>query len=170
MFYRTLTLCSNQIRRNKVTRHKTLLKKTKLLLQPATTSSHSCILNNKYYLVMILSFCTTFLLSIHQIYHLISCVGVFQGERVILLRQVDKNWFEGKIPGTNKQGIFPVSYVDVVKKTTVQSTGQPPGPNIPTSYSSDRLNSRVCFQLQFYLKIYLKGLKQKFKGLKIITH
>ncbi|XP_051774395.1 sorbin and SH3 domain-containing protein 1 isoform X4 [Ctenopharyngodon idella] len=65
-----------------------------------------------------------------------------KGERVILLRQVDKNWFEGKIPGTNKQGIFPVSYVDVVKKTTVQSTGQPPGPNIPTSYSSDRLNSR----------------------------
>ncbi|XP_048032820.1 sorbin and SH3 domain-containing protein 2 isoform X3 [Megalobrama amblycephala] len=65
-----------------------------------------------------------------------------KGERVILLRQVDKNWFEGKIPGTNKQGIFPVSYVDVVKKTTVQSTGQPPGPSIPTSYSSDRLNSR----------------------------
>ncbi|KAK2891245.1 hypothetical protein Q8A67_013888 [Cirrhinus molitorella] len=65
-----------------------------------------------------------------------------KGERVVLLRQVDKNWFEGKIPGTNKQGIFPVSYVDVVKKTSVQSTGQPPGPSIPTSYSSDRLNSR----------------------------
>uniref|UniRef100_A0A8C1S3F5 Sorbin and SH3 domain containing 2b n=1 Tax=Cyprinus carpio TaxID=7962 RepID=A0A8C1S3F5_CYPCA len=65
-----------------------------------------------------------------------------KGERVVLLRQVDKNWFEGKIPGTNKQGIFPVSYVDVVKKTSVQSTGQPPGPSIPTSYSSDRLNSK----------------------------
>uniref|UniRef100_A0A8C1TJ48 Sorbin and SH3 domain containing 2b n=1 Tax=Cyprinus carpio TaxID=7962 RepID=A0A8C1TJ48_CYPCA len=65
-----------------------------------------------------------------------------KGERVVLLRQVDKNWFEGKIPGTNKQGIFPVSYVDVVKKASVQSTGQPPGPSIPTSYSSDRLNSR----------------------------
>uniref|UniRef100_A0A9J7Y5W8 Sorbin and SH3 domain containing 2 n=1 Tax=Cyprinus carpio carpio TaxID=630221 RepID=A0A9J7Y5W8_CYPCA len=65
-----------------------------------------------------------------------------KGERVVLLRQVDKNWFEGKIPGTNKQGIFPVSYVDMVKKTSVQSTGQPPGPSIPTSYSSDRLNSK----------------------------
>ncbi|XP_016366645.1 sorbin and SH3 domain-containing protein 2-like [Sinocyclocheilus rhinocerous] len=65
-----------------------------------------------------------------------------KGERVVLLRQVDKNWFEGKIPGTNKQGIFPVSYVDVVKKASVQSTGQPPGPSIPSSYSSDRLNSR----------------------------
>ncbi|XP_077092176.1 sorbin and SH3 domain-containing protein 1 isoform X4 [Siphateles boraxobius] len=73
-----------------------------------------------------------------------------KGERVILLRQVDKNWFEGKIPGTNKQGIFPVSYVDVVKKTTVQSTGQPPGPNIPTSYSSDRLNSRLSSARTLY--------------------
>ncbi|CAM4613364.1 unnamed protein product [Leuciscus chuanchicus] len=73
-----------------------------------------------------------------------------KGERVILLRQVDKNWFEGKIPGTNKQGIFPVSYVDVVKKTTVQSTGQPPGPNIPTSYCSDRLNSRLSSARTLY--------------------
>lgn len=106
---------------------------------------------------MILSFCTEILPSIHQIY--VSCVGVFQGERVVLLRQVDKNWFEGKIPGTNKQGIFPVSYVDVVKKASVQSTGQPPGPSIPTSYSSDRLNSRVRFHLQFLLKLYLNCLK-----------
>ncbi|XP_052470709.1 sorbin and SH3 domain-containing protein 2-like isoform X3 [Carassius gibelio] len=65
-----------------------------------------------------------------------------KGERVVLLRQVDKNWFEGKIPGTNKQGIFPVSYVDIVEKTSVQSTGQPPGPSIPTGYSNDRLNSK----------------------------
>ncbi|XP_056092220.1 sorbin and SH3 domain-containing protein 1 isoform X14 [Rhinichthys klamathensis goyatoka] len=73
-----------------------------------------------------------------------------KGERVILVRQVDKNWFEGKIQGTNKQGIFPVSYVDVVKKTTVQSTGQPPGPNIPTNYSSDRLNSRLSSARTLY--------------------
>ncbi|XP_051505974.1 sorbin and SH3 domain-containing protein 2-like [Myxocyprinus asiaticus] len=63
-----------------------------------------------------------------------------KGERVILLRQVDQNWFEGKIPGTNKQGIFPVSYVDIMKKSSVQSTGQPPGPTIPTS---DRVHSRT---------------------------
>uniref|UniRef100_A0A671LFP6 Sorbin and SH3 domain containing 2b n=1 Tax=Sinocyclocheilus anshuiensis TaxID=1608454 RepID=A0A671LFP6_9TELE len=74
-----------------------------------------------------------------------------KGECVVLLRQVDKNWFEGKIPGTNKQGIFPVSYVDVVKKASVQSTGQPPGPSIPSSYSSDRLNSRVRFHLWKHL-------------------
>lgn len=43
------------------------------------------------------------------------CVCVLQGERVILLRKVDKNWYEGRIPGSNKQGIFPVSYVDVIK-------------------------------------------------------
>ncbi|CAB1336968.1 unnamed protein product, partial [Coregonus sp. 'balchen'] len=34
------------------------------------------------------------------------------GERVILLRQVDQNWYEGKIPESNKQGIFPMSYVE----------------------------------------------------------
>ncbi|KAK7138160.1 hypothetical protein R3I94_013707 [Phoxinus phoxinus] len=86
-----------------------------------------------------------------------------KGERVILLRQVDKNWFEGKIPGTNKQGIFPVSYVDAVKKTTVQSTGQPPGPNIPTSYSTDRLNSRS--QRQAYVHDPLQGGGEAFQAL-----
>ncbi|XP_073710274.1 sorbin and SH3 domain-containing protein 2 isoform X1 [Misgurnus anguillicaudatus] len=65
-----------------------------------------------------------------------------KGDRVILVRQVDQNWYEGKIPGTNKQGIFPVSYVDVTKKSSVQTTGQPPGSSISTSYSSDRLHSR----------------------------
>ncbi|KAF4104712.1 hypothetical protein G5714_014043 [Onychostoma macrolepis] len=86
-----------------------------------------------------------------------------KGERVVLLRQVDKNWFEGKIPGTNKQGIFPVSYVDVVKKTSVQSTGQPPGPSIPTSYSSDRLNSRS--QRQAYVHDPLQGAGEPFQAL-----
>lgn len=33
-----------------------------------------------------------------------------------MIRQVDQNWYEGKIPGTTKQGIFPVSYVDLVKR------------------------------------------------------
>uniref|UniRef100_A0A671NRY3 Sorbin and SH3 domain containing 2b n=1 Tax=Sinocyclocheilus anshuiensis TaxID=1608454 RepID=A0A671NRY3_9TELE len=73
-----------------------------------------------------------------------------KGERVVLLRQVDKNWFEGKLPCTNKQGIFPVSYVDIVKKTSVQSTGQPPGPSIPTSYSSDRLNIKPSSACTLY--------------------
>ncbi|XP_073778055.1 sorbin and SH3 domain-containing protein 2 isoform X23 [Danio rerio] len=86
-----------------------------------------------------------------------------KGERVVLVRQVDKNWFEGKIPGTNKQGIFPVSYVDVIKKTSVQNTGQPPGPSIPTSFSSDRLNSRS--QRQAYACDPLQGGGEPFQAL-----
>lgn len=48
---------------------------------------------------------------------------MLQGERVILLRKVDKNWYEGRIPGSNKQGIFPVSYVDVIKGSPTKSSG-----------------------------------------------
>ncbi|XP_016097300.1 sorbin and SH3 domain-containing protein 2 [Sinocyclocheilus grahami] len=44
-----------------------------------------------------------------------------KGERVILLRKVDQNWYEGKVPGSNKQGIFPVSYVDVIKGSPSKS-------------------------------------------------
>ncbi|CAL8272146.1 unnamed protein product, partial [Gadus morhua 'NCC'] len=44
-----------------------------------------------------------------------------KGERVLLLRQVDPNWYEGKIPDSTKQGIFPVSYVDIVKHSPSRS-------------------------------------------------
>ncbi|XP_066574319.1 sorbin and SH3 domain-containing protein 2 isoform X2 [Amia ocellicauda] len=64
-----------------------------------------------------------------------------KGERVILLRQVDQNWYEGKIPDTSKQGIFPVSYVDVIKKSPSKSPGHYPDPPIPQSYSSDRIHT-----------------------------
>lgn len=40
-----------------------------------------------------------------------------KGERVMVMRQVDQNWYEGKIPDTTKQGIFPVAYVDMVKRS-----------------------------------------------------
>ncbi|KAM9818236.1 sorbin and SH3 domain-containing protein 2 isoform 11-T18 [Syngnathus typhle] len=40
-----------------------------------------------------------------------------KGERVIVIRQVDQNWYEGKIPDTTKQGIFPVAYVDLLKRS-----------------------------------------------------
>ncbi|KAA0709316.1 Sorbin and SH3 domain-containing protein 2 [Triplophysa tibetana] len=73
-----------------------------------------------------------------------------KGERVILLRQVDQNWYEGKILGTNKQGIFPVSYVDLTKKSSVQSTVQPPGPSIPASNPNDRLHSRLSSARTLY--------------------
>ncbi|XP_073075243.1 sorbin and SH3 domain-containing protein 2 isoform X10 [Manis javanica] len=64
-----------------------------------------------------------------------------KGDRVILLKRVDQNWYEGKIPGTNRQGIFPVSYVEVVKKNTSKGAEDYPDPPIPHSYSSDRIHS-----------------------------
>ncbi|KAM4595586.1 sorbin and SH3 domain-containing protein 2 isoform 11-T12 [Fundulus diaphanus] len=45
-----------------------------------------------------------------------------KGERVVVIRRVDQNWFEGKIPGTTKQGIFPVSYVEIVKQSPSKSS------------------------------------------------
>ncbi|XP_055976867.1 sorbin and SH3 domain-containing protein 1 isoform X28 [Sorex fumeus] len=43
-----------------------------------------------------------------------------KGERITLLRQVDENWYEGRIPGTSRQGIFPITYVDVLKRPLVK--------------------------------------------------
>ncbi|KAG5194361.1 hypothetical protein JEQ12_013158 [Ovis aries] len=64
-----------------------------------------------------------------------------KGDRIILLKRVDQNWYEGKIPGTNRQGIFPVSYVEVVKKNTTKGAEDYPELPIPHSYSSDRIHS-----------------------------
>uniref|UniRef100_A0A8D0EHP3 Sorbin and SH3 domain containing 2 n=1 Tax=Strix occidentalis caurina TaxID=311401 RepID=A0A8D0EHP3_STROC len=63
-----------------------------------------------------------------------------KGDRVILLKRVDQNWYEGKIPGTNRQGIFPVSYVEVIKKNASKSVDDYSDPPIPQSYSSDRIH------------------------------
>lgn len=63
-----------------------------------------------------------------------------KGDRIILLKRVDQNWYEGKIPGTNRQGIFPVSYVEVVKRNAKGSEDYP-DPPLPHSYSSDRIYS-----------------------------
>ncbi|KAM6073040.1 sorbin and SH3 domain-containing protein 2 isoform 3-T3 [Theristicus caerulescens] len=63
-----------------------------------------------------------------------------KGDRVILLKRVDQNWYEGKIPGSNRQGIFPVSYVEVIKKNASKSVDDYPDPPIPQSYSSDRIH------------------------------
>ncbi|XP_064305650.1 sorbin and SH3 domain-containing protein 2 isoform X2 [Phalacrocorax carbo] len=63
-----------------------------------------------------------------------------KGDRVILLKRVDQNWYEGKIPGTNRQGIFPVSYVEVIKKNASKSVDDYPDPPIAHSYSSDRIH------------------------------
>ncbi|XP_075466261.1 sorbin and SH3 domain-containing protein 2 isoform X18 [Ascaphus truei] len=64
-----------------------------------------------------------------------------KGDRVMLLKQVDQNWYEGKIPGTNRQGIFPVSYVEIIKKSPSKTAGDSPDRTIPHSLSSDKINN-----------------------------
>uniref|UniRef100_UPI00358F222B sorbin and SH3 domain-containing protein 1-like isoform X5 n=1 Tax=Myxine glutinosa TaxID=7769 RepID=UPI00358F222B len=44
-----------------------------------------------------------------------------KGEKIALIRRVDENWYEGRIPGSNRQGIFPVAYVDVLKQPRVKN-------------------------------------------------
>ncbi|XP_072240916.1 sorbin and SH3 domain-containing protein 2 [Leuresthes tenuis] len=61
-----------------------------------------------------------------------------KGERVIVIRQVDQNWYEGKIPDTTKQGIFPVSYVDIVKRSPSKSSAHHVDPH---SYHGNRTPS-----------------------------
>lgn len=59
-----------------------------------------------------------------------------QGERITLIRRVDENWYEGKISGTNRQGIFPVTYVEVHKRPRVKNGVEYPDP--PVSHSPQR--------------------------------
>uniref|UniRef100_A0A3P9KXE1 Osteoclast-stimulating factor 1 n=1 Tax=Oryzias latipes TaxID=8090 RepID=A0A3P9KXE1_ORYLA len=61
-----------------------------------------------------------------------------KGERVIVIRQVDQNWYEGKIPDTTKQGIFPMSYVDLVKPSPSKSSAHHVDPH---SYHGSRTPS-----------------------------
>ncbi|XP_030344078.1 sorbin and SH3 domain-containing protein 1 isoform X28 [Strigops habroptila] len=59
-----------------------------------------------------------------------------KGERIILIRRVDENWYEGRISGTNRQGIFPVTYVEVLKRPVVKNAIDYPDP--PMSLSPNR--------------------------------
>uniref|UniRef100_A0A1A7YNG1 Sorbin and SH3 domain containing 1 n=1 Tax=Iconisemion striatum TaxID=60296 RepID=A0A1A7YNG1_9TELE len=59
-----------------------------------------------------------------------------KGERITLIRRVDENWYEGKISGTNRQGIFPVTYVEVHKRPRVKNGVDFPDP--PVSQSPQR--------------------------------
>ncbi|XP_071077304.1 sorbin and SH3 domain-containing protein 1 isoform X34 [Desmodus rotundus] len=63
-----------------------------------------------------------------------------KGERITLLRQVDENWYEGRIPGTSRQGIFPITYVDVVKRPLVKN----PVDYIDLPYSSSPSRSTTA--------------------------
>ncbi|XP_036978834.1 sorbin and SH3 domain-containing protein 1 isoform X1 [Acanthopagrus latus] len=59
-----------------------------------------------------------------------------KGERITLIRRVDENWYEGKISGTNRQGIFPVTYVEVQRRPRVKNGVEFPDP--PVSQSPQR--------------------------------
>lgn len=52
-----------------------------------------------------------------------------QGERICLVRRVNENWYEGRISGTGRQGIFPATYVQVLKEPRVKATAE----DIPAS-------------------------------------
>ncbi|XP_031691737.1 sorbin and SH3 domain-containing protein 1 isoform X5 [Oncorhynchus kisutch] len=56
-----------------------------------------------------------------------------KGERIILIRRVDENWYEGKVSGTNRQGIFPVTYIEVHKRPRVKNGLDYPDPPIGQS-------------------------------------
>ncbi|XP_041066362.1 vinexin [Carcharodon carcharias] len=47
-----------------------------------------------------------------------------KGETISLIRRVDDNWLEGRITGTNRQGIFPANYVQVVKSPKVKNASE----------------------------------------------
>ncbi|XP_064566590.1 sorbin and SH3 domain-containing protein 2 isoform X17 [Zonotrichia leucophrys gambelii] len=80
-----------------------------------------------------------------------------KGDRVILLKRVDQNWYEGKIPGTNKQGIFPVSYVEVIKKNPSKGVDDYPDPPIPQSYSSDRIHHLSSTKANLKRELFVMG-------------
>ncbi|XP_023961334.1 vinexin isoform X4 [Chrysemys picta bellii] len=62
-----------------------------------------------------------------------------KGERICLVRKVDENWYEGRISGTSRQGIFPANYVQVVKEPRVKASEEfPSSPNL-TAPASPRL-------------------------------
>ncbi|XP_065527789.1 sorbin and SH3 domain-containing protein 1 isoform X32 [Lathamus discolor] len=56
-----------------------------------------------------------------------------KGERITLIRRVDENWYEGRISGTSRQGIFPVTYVEVLKRPVVKNAIDYPDPPMPLS-------------------------------------
>ncbi|XP_078267177.1 uncharacterized protein LOC144599806 isoform X4 [Rhinoraja longicauda] len=69
-----------------------------------------------------------------------------KNQLVVLLRRIDENWYEGKVPGTDHKGIFPVAYVEVI--------GKPAGDYIchrdHTPTPASHLNLEVASQRSFH--------------------
>ncbi|XP_059516846.1 sorbin and SH3 domain-containing protein 1 isoform X7 [Myotis daubentonii] len=74
-----------------------------------------------------------------------------KGERITLLRQVDENWYEGRIPGTTRQGIFPITYVDVIKRPLVKNRVD----YIDLPYSSPSRSATASPQFPSHSKLIL---------------
>ncbi|XP_043840404.1 vinexin [Dromiciops gliroides] len=51
-----------------------------------------------------------------------------KGEHICLIRKVDENWYEGRISGTGRQGIFPANYVQVSKEPRLKVCEDGPTP------------------------------------------
>uniref|UniRef100_H3AHS9 Sorbin and SH3 domain containing 3 n=1 Tax=Latimeria chalumnae TaxID=7897 RepID=H3AHS9_LATCH len=70
-----------------------------------------------------------------------------KGERISLVRRVDENWFEGKISGTSRQGIFPASYVQVVKRPRIKTLE-----DYPTCNTSPPLQQAISSPVPVFLQ------------------
>lgn len=60
-----------------------------------------------------------------------------QGEHICLIRKVNEHWYEGRITGTGRQGIFPASYVQINREPRLRlcddSPQLPPSPHLTTT-------------------------------------
>ncbi|XP_006884965.1 PREDICTED: vinexin [Elephantulus edwardii] len=60
-----------------------------------------------------------------------------KGERICLIRKVNENWYEGRISGTGRQGIFPASYIQVCREPRLRicddSPQLPGSPHLPST-------------------------------------
>ncbi|XP_063776862.1 sorbin and SH3 domain-containing protein 2 isoform X19 [Pseudophryne corroboree] len=89
-----------------------------------------------------------------------------KGDRVTLLKKVDQNWYEGKIPGTSRQGIFPVSYVELIKKSPSKNPGETPERSLSQSYSSDRMhNSSTATQRAVFTHETIQTMGEPYQSL-----
>lgn len=54
-----------------------------------------------------------------------------KGEHICLIRKVNEHWYEGRITGTGRQGIFPASYVQINREPRLRLCDD--SPQLPTS-------------------------------------
>ncbi|KAM9195080.1 vinexin isoform 3-T3 [Dugong dugon] len=69
-----------------------------------------------------------------------------KGERICLIRKVNENWYEGRISGTGRQGIFPATYVHVCREPRVRICDDgPQQPGSPRLTATAHLASNPSF-------------------------